>query len=421
MEKSLKFSTLAIALTPLMACPVFAASEETKTQFEDVAVMPEPTSAPSSHFELWNKTKKRWQEEHGLQLGMDYNMLGLTASDALGESSAASGALRVYGQWDMVHTDSGSTGGIVFKVEHRHKYTDSSPKDFGLKDLGYIGFVHPLYGDQGFRTTHLFWRQSMLNDRMVAYAGFLDMTDYTDFYPLASPWNDFNNSVFSSGSGTIGGLPDGGLGVMLGGFITDSVYSSASIMDAKGNASDLIQGAEDLFDSGATWKSFEIGYTPSRDMLFIENAHVTFWQRDAVGSDKEGHGINVNFSGLIAQQWLPFLRAGWAKDAGAIYDASVSAGFGYMPTQRNQDMFGLALNWASPMASTFGNIDFDDQYTAEIYYRAQVTPWLQLSPSVQVLNHTAINVNAIESQDLANIFIKDKTDVVFGLKARFAF
>ncbi|GEA62112.1 carbohydrate porin [Vibrio comitans] len=377
--------------------------------------------AEPSHFESWTETKQRWQEEHGLQLGMDYNMLGLTATDALGESSAASGALRVYGQWDMVHTQSGSTGGIVFKFEHRHKYTDSSPKEFGIKDLGYIGFVHSLYGDQGFRTTHLFWRQSMLDDRMVAYAGFLDMTDYTDFYALANPWTDFNNSVFTTGNGTIGGLPDGALGVMLGGFITDSVYASASILDAKGNASDLGQGVRDLFDSNATWKSLEIGYTPSKELLFINNAHVTVWQRDAVEDDKEGYGVSASISGLIDGQWLPFLRGGWAKDAGALYDASVSAGFGYIPSLRNQDMMGFAVNWASPMASTFAGVDFDDQYTAELYYRAQITPWLQLSPSVQVMNHTAINVNAIESGDMINALIKDKTDVVFGLKARFAF
>ncbi|WP_427976431.1 carbohydrate porin [Agarivorans sp.] len=420
MKKQLSFSMLALAGLSCLAYPFAALSKQAKTDFENVAVMQDSTSN-LSRFDIWNKTKQHWQEEYGLQLGMDYNMLGLGASDPLGESSAASGALRLYGQWDMVHTDSGSTGGVVFKFEHRHKYTDSSPKDFGLKDLGYIGFVHSLYGDQGFRITHLFWRQSMLNDRMVAYAGFLDMTDYTDFYPLASPWNDFNNSVFSTGNGTIGGLPDGGLGLMLGGFITDKVYSSASIMDAKGNASDLTQGVEDLFDSGATWKSFEIGYTPSREMLFIQNAHVSFWQRDAVAGDLKGHGLNLNISGLLGQQWLPFFRAGWAKDGGAMYDASVSAGFGYMPTARSQDMLGFALNWASPMASTFGGINFDDQYTMELYYRAQVTPWLQLSPGVQLMNYTAIDLQAIESGNLANVFIEDKTNLVFALKARFVF
>lgn len=414
------FRLSAIVAMSIMAISTSAFAQESNNQSEVITVIRD-TPVTQSHFDSWNETKAHWQKEHGLQLNVDYNMLGLTATDALGDSSAASGALRVYGQWDMVNTDSGSTGGLVFKFEHRHKYTDSSPKDFGINDLGYLGFVHSLYGDQGFRTTHLFWRQSMLDDRMVAYAGFLDMTDYTDFYALASPWNDFNNAMFTTGNGTIGGLPDGALGVMLGGFMTDSVYASASILDAKGNASDLVQGAKDLFDTGATWKSLEVGYTPSKDMLFIDNAHVSFWQRDAVGDDKEGYGVNVSISGLVNNQWLPFIRAGWAQDGGAMYDASVSVGFGYIPASRSEDMMGLAFNWASPMASTFGDIDFDDQYTAELYYRARVLPWLQLSPSIQVMNHTAVNLGAIESGDMSNALIKDKTDVVIGLKAQFLF
>ncbi|MFS1446509.1 hypothetical protein BCU14_009585, partial [Vibrio lentus] len=89
---------------------------------------------------------------------------------------------------------------------------------------------------------------------------------------------------------------------------SDSIYGSASILDAKGNASDLVEGAKELFDTGATWKSLELGWTPSKDMLFISNVHISLWQRDAVGNDDEGYGINLSLSGLVAERWLPFIR-----------------------------------------------------------------------------------------------------------------
>ncbi|MDR9826496.1 carbohydrate porin [Vibrio sp. FNV 38] len=379
------------------------------------------SSVNLSRFDSWNEMKQKWDKEHGLQLNTEYNILGFNASDPLGESTAAGGALRVYGQWNLLETDSGSKGGLVFKFEHRHKYTDSSPKDFGVNELGYVGFIHSLYGDQGFRTTHLFWKQSMLDEKMVAYAGFLDMTDYTDLYALASPWTDFNNLVFAPGNGTIGGLPDGALGVMLGGFLSDHIYGSTSIMDAKGNASDLFEGAKDFLSDGATWKSVELGYTLSKNTLFLNNAHVSLWQRDAVDNDLAGYGLNVSISGLVADQWIPFIRGGWAEDGGAIYDSSISAGFGYIPAQRANDMFGVGFNRASVMSSTFGGIDLDTQYTAEIYYRAQINSRMQLVPSLQVMNHTAINLEAIELGEHNNVFIKDKTDVLFGVKARVVF
>ena len=132
-------------------------------------VMPVESSASRSHYDSWNETKQNLQKEHGLQLGMDYNMLSMGAIEPLGDSSAAAGALRVFGQWDLLETEDGDKGGIVFKFEHRHKYTENSPKEYGLADLGYLGFAHSLYGDQGFRTTHLFWRQSLMQEQMVVY------------------------------------------------------------------------------------------------------------------------------------------------------------------------------------------------------------------------------------------------------------
>jgi porin len=365
-----------------------------------------------SYYDSWNTLKQHWLADYGLQLNMDYNMLGFTGTDSVGESSVAAGIARIHGRWDFIQSDSGSKGGLVFKFEHRHKYTDSTPKFFGMEDLGYVGFTNLFYGDQGYRTTHLFWRQTLYSERMVVYVGFLDMTDYVDFYALGNPWTDFHNMVFTTGSGTMGGNPDGALGVMVGGFMSDTIYGSASIIDAKGNAEDLAKGAKDLFDEGATWKSLEIGWTPSQEQLFTTNAHITLWHRDAIDNDKAGGGVNLSISGLVAEQWLPFLRAGWADEGGALYDRSVAFGFGYIPKARTDDMFGLALNWATPMKSSFG--DIDDQYTAETYYRVKVLPWLQLSPSIQVMNHTVI-----AGDD--DVIGKNRTNVIFGLEARFLF
>lgn len=403
------------ALTVINSLPVLANDEKMEPLQVDTP------SESISPYESWVAKKNDWNEKYGFQFNIDYTMLGFGATNPIGESTAAGGALRFLGQWDLVQQDNGDTGGIVFKFEHRHKYTDSDPKSFGFNDLGYLGFNHSLFGDQGFRTTHLFWRQTAFDERFVSYLGFLDMTDYSDIYALASPWTDFNNAVFTVGGGTIGGLPDGAFGAMVGGMMSENIYGSASIIDAKGNASDLIQGLEDFLDHKATWKSLELGYASSKDELFLNNAHITFWQRDAVDNDDAGHGVSVSISGLLQDSWLPFLRAGWATGAGALYDKSVSAGFGYIPKYRRSDMLGIAVNVANPMSSTLGGVDFDSQYTAELYYRAQVFPWLQISPSVQFMNYTSVDINSFDSNMSENGLVKNKDNVLFGLKAKFTF
>ena len=56
--------------------------------------------------------------------------------------------VRFFGSWDVVGRGTQNTGGIVWKVEHRHKYASIAPKDFGF-DLGYIGLFVPPFSDQG--------------------------------------------------------------------------------------------------------------------------------------------------------------------------------------------------------------------------------------------------------------------------------
>ena len=106
-------------------------------------------------------------------------------------------------------------------------------------ELGYAGLTSVGYSDQGWRATHLFWRQRFGDGRGVSYIGFLDTTDYADVYTLASPWTGFANIAFQNGSGAMGGIPDGALGAMVGGFLTDKLYLVGSIADANGDPTDL--------------------------------------------------------------------------------------------------------------------------------------------------------------------------------------
>jgi carbohydrate-selective porin OprB len=75
----------------------------------------------------------------------------------------------------------------------------------------------------------------------------------------------------------------------------------------------------------------------------------------------------------------PFLRAGWSQRRAALYEASVSTGFGYLT--RQQDVPGLAVNWARPG----GGGDLSDQWTAEVFYKYQATETFALTPDIQVV------------------------------------
>ncbi len=98
--------------------------------------------------------------------------------------------------------------------------------------------------------------------------------------------------------------------------------------------------------------------------------------------------------------------AGWADGGGGIYEASVSAGFGFQD-QPGGNLLGVGLNWGKPNPDTIP-LDLDDQWTSEIFYRVQLTENFQITPSVQLLVDPALNPD----ED----FI-----ALFGLRARASF
>ncbi|MEP1595895.1 MAG: hypothetical protein ABJK20_15005, partial [Halieaceae bacterium] len=122
---------------------------------------------------------EQWQtkmkEEHGFSLGMDYSAVTVNASESLpgGDDSASGGMFRVYGSWNLTGDGETTSGGVVYKLEHRHGYSDTAPSDFYLGDVGYAGLTAPPFSDQETRFTNLYWRQSMNSGRTVVLSGFL--------------------------------------------------------------------------------------------------------------------------------------------------------------------------------------------------------------------------------------------------------
>lgn len=340
--------------------------------------------------------KERFYKKTGFKANLDYNSQIMGATDAVGNNVGASGVLRLYGKYDFVGRGTPYQGGLVFKIEHRHKYTENALREYGPIDLGYAGFLQSTYNNQGFRVTNLYWRQTFATDKVVLYAGFVDVTDWTDVYAVASPWTSFNNLVFATGSGSTGGaFPDGSLGLMVNAWLSKDIYVIGGMIDANGDATQIGKGFDTFFNQFETLKTLEFGYTPSIDYAFLKNVHVTLWQVDerVEAQTSSGWGISGSVSWALDDQakFLPFIRGGWAKDGGSFYDASVSIGMAYNIAGPNT--LGIGLNWNSPNADTFG-VELDDQFSSEIFYKFNLTDHFEVTPNLQLLVNPALNPNS---------------------------
>jgi porin len=355
----------------------------------------------------WSDWKASVKDRTGLDFGLDFIALGYVASESVGEDTAASGVLRLFGEWELTGRGTENTGTLVFKVDYRHKLDTVPVKDFA-GELGYAGIIGATYSDQGLRLTHLFWNQNFAEGNGAVYAGWLDVTDYVDAYALASPWQGFANLGFQTGTGTIGGLPDSALGVAVGYFLNDNVYIGGGIVDANADATDPFAGFDTLFNDGETFKSLEVGWTTGWKGRFFNNAHVTLWQIDAREEEgtPDGHGVSFHLSHAVREHWLPFLRGGWADAGDALYETAFSAGFGYSKNP-SKGLFGVGVNWSRPNADTFGT-ELDDQVAVEAFWMLELAKGIELTPSVQYIDNPALNP-------------EEDSTALFGLRFRAAF
>ena len=337
------------------------------------------------------------EEKHGFSIGADYSAVSVFASDALPDEddSASGGMVRVYGRWNLTGDGEVSSGGLVYKLEHRHSYGNSAPSDFYLGSLGYAGLTEPPFSDQGTRVTNLYWRQSLNSGKTVVLAGFLDATDFVDIYGLASPWLHFMNLAFSTGSGAIDLPNDAALGVGAGHLFDNNVYVVGSVVDKNSDPTDITEGFDTFFSDKEYFTSIEVGHTSSHSRIALDNVHLTLWHVDAraQAGTPSGWGANFSWSRYLNNQFMPFFRAGYTDDSGSLLSKSISAGFGYQLEPSAQvagDLFGAAVNWGEANETSFGPVK-DDQITLELFYRWQLTPRFALTGDYQYLENPALN------------------------------
>ena len=350
--------------------------------------------------------KKGVADRHAFAFGADYNALVQGANESLGEDDAASGVIRVYGTWTPLGRGTLNAGSLTFKVENRHRLgTDIAPQQLG-SEMGYVGLTAITFSSAGTILTNLYWQQSFRDNRLAFIAGIVDVTDFISVYGLVNPWADFHNLTFSTDP-TIP-APNQGLGAAVRGTIGENFYLLAGLADANGDPGDPLDSFDSFFTTHEYFKFVEFGWVSSYENRFSDNVHLTVWQADerTVAGVPDGWGASFSFSRKINDRWLPFVRAGYAEDGGALLERSLSAGIGYF-TKGHSDVLGVGLNWGRPPSEPDGP-RLNDQYTVEVFYNMQLFQHTNITPNIQWIIDPALNP-------------EEDSLWVFGLRARVSF
>lgn len=341
--------------------------------------------------------KEGFRKKHGLNFSVDYTAGILSATNTLGsDDTFAGGALRFFGTWDLVGRESGNTGTFVWKIEHRHRYTDTPPSGTASQ-IGYVGLILPTLSNIGTRLTNLYWKQNLNQGRIEIIAGMIDTTDWVDLYALASPWTSFFNFGLATGGASIPVPDDATLGAYVNVMLSDNLYIIGGFADSNADSTDPFNGFDTFFNDNEYFTTLELGWTTNRDRFYFDNTHITLWHADErkEAGVSSGWGVNFSFAHAFDDKWMPFVRAGYADDGGTLLQKTLSAGLGYH-FGRDVSLLGLGFHWGQPNEDTFGP-DLDDQYTVELFTRLQVMRNFQLTPDIQYIRNPARNPDANHS------------------------
>ncbi|MHC4229619.1 MAG: carbohydrate porin [Planctomycetota bacterium] len=339
----------------------------------------------------WYELKADLNEKHGFDFGISFTTLYQKASDTFAsKDEAASYDLDITATWTFRGRGTGSPTMLGFEFLKRNTIgTELSPQTL-FTQFGSLYSTAAPFGETDASIGELWIQQKFKNVFGFRVGRIFPITAY-DFFPFKNFRTDFVD--FNHVTNAAIPLPSNGLGAFV-------VYRPHSKVMLRAGAHDANADTEksgfNTYENGELFKIFEVGYDtgliprePGRPPH--GHVHVSIWhqnQREDAGV-ASGWGI----AGSAVQRFgrfTPFVRYGYANhsddgptpvkhmaNAGLVIDGI----FG----QAN-DRIGVGYTWSDP-----ANHELDDQGQIDTYYRVQVTPEIQVGPTLQLIFDPVLN------------------------------
>ncbi len=374
------------------------------------------------------------------QSGVDvaFSLTNVYQTNAKGGMSTHRRQGRFTGRYDLeMNVDLGKAadidGGSVYMLSRG----SWSRQDIDGTSVGSAFGVNGIAdGRESFNIIELWYEQSLLDDTLQFRIGKLDMTGGFECRgcPVSFDGNAYANDECEQflnaalvNNPTIP-FPDYGLGAIIHWNPTENWYLSVGAADAQADKRET--GFNTAFhDEDYFVYMAETGITPQLDSANgpLQGAYrVGLWygpqpkaNSDELKAYRDDRGLYVSCDQMLTKETSDpddmqglgaFFRFGYAPSLKNDIMNFYSVGLQYQGLFCGRDEDVLGLGFAHGSFSDSADVTYTNDYESvmELYYSAQVTPWMNLSPSVQYVS----NPGGDES-------IHDA--VVFGLRAVMAF
>ena len=333
----------------------------------------------------WKRAAKWLRDNLGLEVGTETDLVFQSATRGPGRRDAGGGYSAFFGKWRLLGENDGINNGYLkFKVDYQWQMGDQAPRALGGQ-IGSQWRTAKGFGENAPSFVQLYWEQHFLKDTFVLVAGKIDPTNYYATNLWADDKQFFMNAAFSAAPAV--GMPGSGFGTNLKYTPYSWLYLTAGAQDQEGNLDNTSPSVVSFFRDFDLFSAAEIGFTPKVPGLGQGNYRFTAWHADGVPDTQKpsDEGYALSLDQAVNAHVIPFGR--YEYDEGRLTGIRqlLAGGVGLHGAYLSkQDLCGVAFAWGQPAKA-----GLLQQYTAETFYRVQLSPANQLSIGYQLIINPA--------------------------------
>jgi porin len=344
-------------------------------------------------YDAIQQAKKELYEKYGITFALEDTLIYQHTSGGVNPNDAMVNTLGLFATWKIFRSDNGKDfAGLGFQGETRGDLLDSHFTE--LRDsLGTLWSPNDATSDDYVKINQLWWGQRLAEGRLGFIVGKIDPGANINANRFAGSGNtQFFGQPFATNPGR--SFPDNGLGFMLRAEPTDWLYFHFTMSD-----SEAVSTHSPFTTISGHWLyAGEVGFKPTIQGFGQGNYRLMLYDRDDESANELGWSLSADQS--LSDDYGVFLRYGGNDGHINSIEHLVSMGLSFLrPFGRKNDQAGVGVSYTHPSSR-----DLRDEYSAETYYRLQVTEGLELSADAQfIINPSASDQDAVG---------------VFGVRAR---
>lgn len=356
------------------------APESTGENVEDVVneaakgPMKPAVSLDRPFYNAVQQTKKEMREKIGLEWALSYTAIGQLTSGGFDANAAAEATTNFFALWKPIRDPNGIDGaGIGFQVENRTNYTSDTFVDM-TAELGTLWSPNDSTSDDYCQIKQLWVGHRLAEGKITYIIGKLDPGGYINKNRFAGSGNtQYFAQPFAKNPARA--FPDNGLGATIRIAPADWIHMDAVVSDgdANSNHNPFSTLGDHWFVAG------ELVFHPKFEGLGEGNYRLLLWNRESELGNSFGYSLSLDQN--LGEKLGVFFRYGGNDGDLSAIEHIAAAGVSFLsPFDRPDDQAGIAVAWTGPSDSSLR-----DEYSAEVYYRMQLTEGIEFSLSAQII------------------------------------